>query len=328
MNRILGRPGRLLLPLAIAACHALGCEKAAGLMLAIIASRLLSLCAGAALRRASTRVVSGARLTGNYYLALIMSVIGGGVTCLLAGKTGYGMETALAGALINLAQTASDGLYAIPDSISGNACDALIALFAAAGLMVSGDNNLLLICACGICLIAAVVLSLALRRRRGFSLGFQVIKSSPMALLRVGLPIAASSVLADYTGTGNAAIFWAVFEAMEAPIRRNETEAHWLNIVCALTGTAGAALAMATSEMSFVMSAFAAVFFLMIFCAPIKWREGYLLIAIALALAATYFSPIRTIGAPLCGHALAVAIPDFKNAYIRLKAQRKMRRRR
>ena len=335
MNRILGRPGRLLLPLVIAAYAILVNESnALYLLYAILLSRLCSLCAGAALRKATTRIVSGARLTGNYYLALTMGLVGMGITSALCWKSPLQMKLVLAGGLINIAQIASEGLYSIPDSISGMACDALIALCAAAGLLISKGNHLLLVAACGLCLVAAVALSIALRKNPRFTPGAQVIKSVPMALLKTGIPIAAFSAIAADVRPAAVLAALAVFESMETPIRRNAQESHWLNIACMLTGAIGA-----TGAIFFhpaMACASLTVFFLMIFSGALSRRSVALLICLMLAFFCSWeYSACLIDAFPrhslvaltsiFISGAMSLCIPDYKTVYIRARAQRKKR---
>ena len=339
MKRMLGRPGRLLLPMALAVCAAFSdAEKAAWLATAIICTRFYSLCAGAALRKAATRIVSASRLNGNYYLALVLGLWSAGFAFFILTPEGSDiMKIGLAGGLITTAQIASEGLYSIPDPISGLACDALIALYAAAGLMISKGNHMLLIASCGVCLVAAVALSIALRKKPGFTPGMQVIKSAPMAFLKTGIPVICIGMA--FSGAHPAAVLaaWAVFEAMETPIRRNAQESHWLNIVCVLTGISGAAAAVFFHEYMAIGPA-GAVFFLMIFSGALNVRTIFMLVCLMASMACgfefmahmTLITP-RNIFVLMAGiFALAAAIlciPDYKTAYIRLRALAKKRKR-
>lgn len=342
MKRLIGRPGRFFLPLALGLCAAFGIDRAAGLMAAILAARLCSLCAGSALRGASSRVVNGLRLTGNYYLAVALGLGGWGVSMilwLLPASPFFGIigaDVAMAGGLIMLSQLAADGLYTLPDALSGGACDGIIALFSATGLIVSEENSALLVSATGICALTAGALSLALRKRLRFRSGYGTLISIPGALLRTGIPYGALMMLLIIwpKWAWVYCIFWGFYEAMEAPIRRAADDCRYLHILCALlTAFAAVTAALVPGGMSAhipAAGAFAA-FMLMLFSGHICLRGGIMLLSMLLTLcgiigsAAGYpsrvpYDEILRCAPVLAAAALACAITDVADVFRHLRA--------
>jgi hypothetical protein len=350
MNRIIGRPGRLLMPAAIALCALAGAEaRAAALALAIIVARICSLCGGEGLRAAAARVVNGPRLNGNFYLALAMGVLGGILATALwlaPASPMHGVippETAVTGALIMLAQLAADGIYAMPDAKSGGAGDAIIALFTAAGLLISGGNGALMVAAGGICALAVMGLSFALRPKLRFRSGFRALLCTPSALVRMGVPCVLLALLL-YIRPEWAPVHclaWGVFDAMEAPIRRSRPESCYVNLAAVIPGAVAAAAAVLvpgalTSQIA--AAAFIACGALIAFSSHIDPRSLGLLAALALALWAGWEYCTGSWGAAprpllfwgalvLAMAALAAAIPDFSDALRRSRAAVIMKKR-
>ena len=164
MRRMIGRPARALLPLALGACALAGdAERAAALAVAIVTARLCSLCAGAAFYAASGGIVSEARLRGNYLLALLLGALGaaGAVfACGRLGIPGVGFYLSLAGAAIMLSELLSERLYALTDKLSGPLCDTIVAALAGVGVVASrGEDRILFyyaLGALGACLVACL----------------------------------------------------------------------------------------------------------------------------------------------------------------------------
>lgn len=346
MNRLIGRPGRLLLPAAIGLCAAAGAgERAAALALAVIITRICSLCAGEALRAAAARTVNSARMNGNFYLALIMGALGGApawIICRAPFSPICGHippEALLAGMAVNIAQLAADGIYILPDAKSGGAADAIIALFTAAGLLVSGGNGYLLAATEAICMLAVLAAGLMLRPKLTCRPGARVLACAPGALLRMGVPCALMAFML-YMHPDQAAVFcmaWGIFDAMEAPIRRSAEEGCCLTLTAAV---AGAAAALAAAIFPGVLTAHIAMAALvtsgalLIFSAPIGPRT----LAILTALGAALWAGWKCAAAPeqlvfwsavtLSAAALGAAVPDAMNATRRIRAGRIMRKRR
>ena len=349
MNRLIGRPGRLLLPAAIGLCAAFGAgERAAALTLAIIITRICSLCAGEALRAVAARTVNSARMNGNFYLALIMGALGGATACALCLAPFSPIcghippEALLAGMAVNIAQLAADGIYILPDAKSGGAADAIIALFTAAGLLVSGENGFLLAAAEAVCMLAVLAAGLLLRPKLTCRPGARVLACAPGALLRMGVPCALMAFML-YIHPEQAAVYcmaWGIFDAMEAPIRRSAEEGCYLTLTAAVAGAAtalAAAIFPGALTAHIAMAALVTSGALLIFSAPVKARTIAILTIMAI-LAADIWAGRKFEAAPeilvfwaaiiLSAATLAAAVPDAINAARRIRAGRIKRKRR
>ncbi|MGI6239890.1 MAG: hypothetical protein ACOYI5_09740 [Christensenellales bacterium] len=254
MRRMIGRPARALLPLALGGCaFALGADRVAGFALAILAAQLFSLCAGAALYAASGAVVSEARLRGNFILAAALGFIG----AIAATAFFYYIPlpirhlgavdpfTARAGGCVMLAALFADRLYTMPDRLSAPMCDAITATLVAAGLVASrGDSRILFffsLAAMLACAVAAIGIGGAARARPGFAMFREI----PRAMLRTWLAPALLMLLFALTGEVACFAGWAILAWADAPARRNREESGavvMLTTACAALAAAAAAL--------------------------------------------------------------------------------------
>lgn len=234
MKHRISRPSRALLPLAMAACALAGnAPRVAALAFCLMLSRGLALNGAGALRAAAGSIVNGARLRGNFLLALALHLLGGAATVILCGCPGVGalaqgeLWLPLAGALLSLATLFSDRLSLL-DNVSGPIFDVLLALFTATGLLISRMDGFLLPACVGVIALAGgavcLGLSLPLRCRPGFKL----LKKIPLTLVRSWLIPFVLTFLMVFTGNAvQIALIcgaWAVFECFDSPLRRIREE--------------------------------------------------------------------------------------------------------
>lgn len=236
MRKMIGRPARALLPVALGACALLGHgERAAALALAIIIARLCSLGAGSAFYAASGTIVSESRLRGNFMLALIMGLLGAAGAYFLCMHLKfpkmdfYGIDPflALAGSAIMLSELFSERLYALTDKLSGPLCDAITAALLLVGMVASrGDNRILfyfMLAALGACGIACF----GICGFRRIQVGAAVLREMPRALIRSWLTpalLAGCMMLFPSFAVAPCAAGWAVFAWADAPAKRGEGE--------------------------------------------------------------------------------------------------------
>lgn len=247
MTRMLSRPSRAALPMALAVCALFmpgTAQRALNLAAAVLLARGCSLCAGGALRAAAGTVVNDSRLRGNFLTAIIMAVFGGAASvALCAGGAAYfrdiGAGTALAGALINLAQLFCDRLWSSGDRVSPPMYDGVTAALAAVGLLISGRDSWLLPVLAGLPALAGAILMVGLRRGVSVKSGFKALACAPGALLRGWIfpaLIAGGAVYLrwDAAAISGALVTLGLMECCETPFRRTSDESSAVTVVCAL----------------------------------------------------------------------------------------------
>ena len=155
---------------------------------------------------------------------------GGAAACALSVYVlPIGFYAACAGALINIAQLCCDRLYASPDAFSPGLYDVLMALLAAAGLIMSGGNTVLMPAMCLPAALAGCMLLFGMRRGMKLRPGFRVLGSAPAAVLKnwlfPGLITAAVFAAgADSRLIAAALISCALLEWLEPNFRRTSAE--------------------------------------------------------------------------------------------------------
>lgn len=257
MRRSIGRPARALLPLALGALVLTGDgARAAALALSILAARLFSLGAEAAFQAATGKLVSEARLRGNFLTALLLALAGGAVSvwvllrlnALVPDLPEIGLWMALSGATIMLAELFSARLYALTDRLSAPLCDALVSLFAAAGLVASrGDDRILfffMLAALIACLVAVLGIGGVARPRPGA----RVLAEIPRALARSWVPAAVLVAFLAFVPAGPvgalSAAGWGLFSWAYAPARRTEDESGPVVVLTTLFAAASVCVAL------------------------------------------------------------------------------------
>lgn len=264
MTRMLSRPSRAALPVALAACALLmpgTAQRALYLAAAVLLARGCSLCAGGALRAAAGTVINASRLRGNFLTAIITAVLGGAASvALCVGGAAYlrdiGGGAALAGALINLAQLFCDRLWASGDRVSPPMYDAVTAALTTVGLLISGRDCWLLPTLAGLPALVGGILVFGLRRGVSVKPGFQTLACAPGALLRgwafPALLIGGAAYLHwDDTAVAGALMALGLLECCETPFRRSADESGGVTVVCALicaAWTVCSAFALACTE--------------------------------------------------------------------------------
>ncbi len=305
MRRSIGRPARALLPLALGALVIAGDgARAAALALSILAARLFSLGAEAAFQAASGKVVSEARLRGNFLTALILALFGGAVSAWFLPGLGarsidlpdVSLWMALSGAMVMLTELVSGRLYALTDKMSAPLCDALVAVLVAAGLVASRGNDRILffftLSALGACLIAGFGIGGVARPR----LGLRVLAEVPRALARSWVP---STILVGFLILGRtgplgafSAAAWALFSWAYAPARRTEEESGPVSILTTLVAAAAVLVALlrpvlwGSETMALFIPVYAACLLTMYVTANPGPRAEFALLFYTLAIAA------------------------------------------
>lgn len=294
-KRLISRPARAFFPALTAVYAALfpaNAGAALELWAAVLLARACSLCAGAALRRASGAVINDARLRGNFLTAFLLMLAGGaGAVLLSMNFLPIAFWTACAGALINGAQLCCDRLYASPDAFSPGLYDALIALMAVSGLMMSGSGGLLLPLLCLPAALAGCMLLFGMRRGMKLRPGFRVLACAPAAILKNWLfpaAITAGAIFAeaDPMLTAAALIGCAVLEWLEPNFRRAEGESSAATIAACLTAIValGPAAAFPPAVHGALSPDSAAIYTNLTLCALLAAAFGALAVGVAITL--------------------------------------------
>ena len=248
MGRMISRPARAALPLAMAVCALLvpgAAQRALDFFAALMLARGLSLASGGALRAAAGAVVRASRMRGNLLTAAVMAILGGAAAMIICmfdipclGR--LGLWTGLAGAAVNMSQIISDRMYASDDRNSAAAYDIVIAALTTVGLMVSATDEWLMGVLTLSTTAAGLLLLSGLKSGTSMHPGFRVLKFSPLALFRGWIfPafLTAGGVIAGELETDISAIFFAIaiLEFCEPVYRRSEEESHacslWLPVI-------------------------------------------------------------------------------------------------
>jgi len=346
MNRIISRPARGLLSLALAVCTVFipgAGERALRLMAAVLLARLLSLCAGSAFRAAAGSVINSARLRGNFLTALICTIAGGLLTTVLCTITGIhflsgiGIYTAAAGALINIAQLCCDRLYAAFDNFSPPLYDIIIAALAAAALLISASDAWLLPACVLPAAAAGGILLAGLRSGSAIKPGFATLKYAPLALLSGGifqcLPVAFAIYFnADVCGIAITLAAVALIDLCESPFRRIRDESSTVTLCIAISAIASALCARFITVLpNNYMSNFIAACLAVLLTGTILDLRHIFIMAAILVLSAVTAHPS---GAPglICMIAasaalIALCIPDAQSMQRIARARRLQRRR-
>jgi hypothetical protein len=258
MKKSIGRPARALLPLALGALvHTGDGARAAALAFSILAAQLFSLGAGAAFQAASGKLVSEARLRGNFLTSLILALAGGGLTAwalpklhpLWLGFPEVSLWMALSGAMVMLTELFSNRLYALTDKLSAPFCDALTAALVAAGLISSRGDDQILFWFTLAALAASLVVGFGIGGFARLRLGARVLAEVPRSLVRAWLPAAAFVgfllIGRDLPLGAFAAAGWALFSWAYAPNRRTEEESGPVTILTTLAASAAVLVALA-----------------------------------------------------------------------------------
>ena len=259
MRRMISRPARAVLPLAMAICAVLvpgAAQRALDFFAALMLARGLSLAAGGALRAAAGAVVRASRMRGNLLTAAVTAILGGAAAMIICmfdipymGRRG--LWVGFAGAAVNMSQVIADRMYASDDRNSAAAYDMVIAALTTVGLMVSGTDEWLMALLTLSTTAAGLLLLSGLKNGTTLQLGFQVLKFSPLALFRGWLfPafLTAGSVIVAELETDISAMFIAIaiLEFCEPVYRRSDDESHacsvWLPAIELVAAAVCAAL--------------------------------------------------------------------------------------
>lgn len=247
MRRSIGRPARALLPLALGALIIAGNgSRAAALGWSIIVARLFSLGVGPAFQAIGGKIVSEARLRGNFFTATIVALGGGSaavyvlthVSIPLFHISPISLWMALSGTMVMLTELFSERLYALTDKLSAPFCDAITIVLVTTGLVSSrGDDQILFwfaLAAFCACLVAAF----GIGGIRHMWPGLQIFRAIPRGLVCAWLPAA---LLVGMLIVGQnlllgafAAAGWALFSWAYAPVKRTETESGPVRILTTL----------------------------------------------------------------------------------------------
>lgn len=346
MNKMISRPARGVLPLALTGCilfRPFFTDKALLLMAALLLARICSLCAGAAFRIASGSVVNTARLRGNLLTAFIMALVGGAVSVVLCSVgipylSVISLPFALAGALINIAQLCSDRLYAAYDSFSPHVFDIIIAAFAAAGLLISEGSLWALPLTTAVTVIAGIMLLFGLRGGSRVKTGLNVLRSVPFAFLSDGLLPCLIVFFALCTGGAEDCIaitFTAValLEICASPFLRGESERSPLTVFVALwaVATSLCVLFIPKLPLDYMCCLLFACIGVILTGMRIDLRRVFILTAM---IAAGFFTvyPLDMIGfyamIACCIALIGLIIPDILAIHRTLRANRIKKRRR
>lgn len=230
MNRLLCRPSRAFLPLAISLCALTGdAERAAGLFLGWMLTRACSLSASSAFRTAASGIVNPARLQGCFLLSGGMTVLGGIISALIGTKLlAVPCDLAIAGAAAELGILASERLSADRERSSSFGADLLLAILAAVGLLLSRSGGPAAPVCIGIGTLITLALCLSFFRKTAPAFYGKLFLFLPRAFLRELLLPGALAVLCAVCPMrfsvfvpGTCA---ALFEGTRTVFRRSEGE--------------------------------------------------------------------------------------------------------
>ena len=329
MNKMISRPARGVLPIALAGCILFRPDfrdSALLLMAGVLLARLCSLCAGAAFRITSGEVVNTARLRGNLLTAFIMALIGGAVSVVLRAVgvpflSVIPLQFAISGALINISQLCSDRLYAAYDNFSPHLYDIIIAAFAAAGMLISDGSVWAMPIVNLVASVAGIMLLFGLRGGIKVKPGFGILHSVPFAFLVDGffqcLPVFFAFCLG---GTEECVVIVllsvAILEICSSPFLRGESERSPLTVFIALFAVATALCTLFMPELLLIYSGclFYACIIAIITGMRIDLRR---ILMIAVILAAGFFTiyPIGKLGLiaviACCAALIGLIIPDL-----------------
>lgn len=338
--------------MALAACTLFvphTARRALYLAVAVLLARGCSLCAGGALRAAAGTVVNDSRLRGNFLTAIIMAIFGGAASVALCAEgapffRNIGVNTALAGGLINLAELFCDRLWASGDRASPPMYDGLTAALSAAGLLIAGRDGWLLPVLAGLPALAGAILIFGLRRGVSVKPGFKTMACAPRALLRGWIFPALITGGAMYLEWDAAAISGALaalglMECCETPFRRTAAESCAVTLLCALLCavlTACCAFAWVCTET--VAALALGCLGVLLTAAQLGIRRGVICLMTLLSTACVLEYQVGYIGLEfgnwslcaafaLCACCLACTIPDIASLRRTLRARRIQRRR-
>ena len=270
MRHLISRPSRFLPFAALAACGFFGDGRRALCLLWTLAlSRGLSLSAGMAFRAAAGGIVHPARLRGNFLLSLALTLTGGAAAALLGTLIGAANPwLCLSGALLSADLIFSDRLHVSADGISAPLLDFLTGLLAAAGLLLSRQDDRLLCAATGLASAVGLIVCLVNTRPLSVRAGWKILTKIPRGLLRgwllpgiLGLtaflsvrdiPVFGYSMHVTWNDWNVAALclaaLWGLNEVFASPFRRSESEGDFCVIFWGLLALAVTAASLFLTE--------------------------------------------------------------------------------